>query len=404
MSVDLSSVNAKLRRAEEHAQAVKDEVRAWMDTNPYSVSKEPNADFTRYSLILHVSKEPLLERWGLMIGDSIHCLRCVLDHLVYAIAIHESGQNPPPDADSLQFPIADSADNFARDSRRRLKPLSNPVRAVIESLQPYNRPHPDLPPLRRRLTGVESLQPRLYGRNPQSGGSKEDAMNLLNADTIQFDITVSIDTQGGLRFEKPVELNSPQPDIESVSMSGEGQLTCHLKVLAASENEAADKANLFANHLAGLLAYLYNVETKSVEVKSKQGSLSADAVLAKLMGPDSAEVLSRVIQRELPSPAPELLSMFRQARNEKSGAMRYLLLYRLLDYKRDLDAWIRAKKPNTAEVQDRNGKKVTIYTDLRNRIHARSKEILYPYSEITSRIGELEQLARQALDEVCQSQ
>lgn len=115
MPLDLSSVDAKWLRAQEHAQTVKNEVRSWMDTNPYSVTKESNVDFTRYSIVLHVTSEPQIERWGLMIGDSIHCLRCVLDHLIYAMAVYESGQDPPPGADGLQFPICDSSENFARD-------------------------------------------------------------------------------------------------------------------------------------------------------------------------------------------------------------------------------------------------------------------------------------------------
>jgi hypothetical protein len=128
-----------------------------MDTTPYSVTKEPNSDFTRYSLILHVAKEPLTERWSLMIGDAIHCLRCVLDHLIYAIAIHESGQDPPPKGDALQFPICDSSNKFAGERERRLKTISSPVRAVIESLQPYNRPHPDLPPLLSLIRDFDNM-------------------------------------------------------------------------------------------------------------------------------------------------------------------------------------------------------------------------------------------------------
>jgi hypothetical protein len=45
-----------------------------------------------------------------MIGDCLPNLRCALDHLVYAIAIHESGQSPPPCEGSLAFPICDSPD------------------------------------------------------------------------------------------------------------------------------------------------------------------------------------------------------------------------------------------------------------------------------------------------------
>ena len=34
--------------------------------------------------------------WGLIFGDGVHCLRSALDHTVYAVAVKESGTDPPP--------------------------------------------------------------------------------------------------------------------------------------------------------------------------------------------------------------------------------------------------------------------------------------------------------------------
>jgi hypothetical protein len=84
-----------------------------------------------------------------MISDSIHSLRCCLDYLVYAIACHEALPNPPSYEGKLQFPITENKPNFddAVICRRQLGTISDPIRAAIERYQPYNRPHPDLPPL-----------------------------------------------------------------------------------------------------------------------------------------------------------------------------------------------------------------------------------------------------------------
>lgn len=99
--------------------------------------------------------------------------------------------------------------------------------------------------------------------------------------------------------------------------------------------------------------------------------------------------------------------MYRQAWNEVSVGTRYLLMYRLLEYYKgsqsDIDAWIKGKRSHVDEVEVRGGKSVSIYTDLRNRVHPRATETLYPYSEITKRIGELEELAKKALDEASKS-
>jgi hypothetical protein len=148
VSVDLDSMWAKLDRSREHAQTIKDEASSWFDKYPYSCSVKPNDDYTRYGIIVNIKSDPPVKRWSLMFADSIHNLRCALDYLIYAIAIHESGgQDPPPNADALQFPICDSNSSFANsNTQRRIKTLSDPVRAAIEAMQPYNRPHHQLPP------------------------------------------------------------------------------------------------------------------------------------------------------------------------------------------------------------------------------------------------------------------
>jgi hypothetical protein len=149
VNLDLTDVLAKLTRSQEHAQSVKNEVRAWMDRHPYSLTKQANADYTRYSLFLRENEPPPLRRWTLIIGDSIHNLRCTLDYLVYAVAVHQAGgASPPPYDRCLAFPITDCGDDFDKAVERRLLgSISDPVKAVFKLLQPYNRPHPTLPPL-----------------------------------------------------------------------------------------------------------------------------------------------------------------------------------------------------------------------------------------------------------------
>src|SRR5947209_3565314 len=121
---------AKLERAREHAQTIKDESGAWFHKYSYTISHKPNDEFTRYSIILNFPACPPFQRWSLLFADSIHNLRCALDHLIYAIAVHESGgQDPPPNADALQFPVCDSAANFNRPNvQRRISTLSLDVR------------------------------------------------------------------------------------------------------------------------------------------------------------------------------------------------------------------------------------------------------------------------------------
>ena len=149
MALDLKSVKAKLAHSAKHAQALRKEISTWGERNPYSIMTEANADSTRYAVIVRVNEPPALYEWSLIVGDYIHALRCCLDHLVYAIACHEASPNRPTHEGKLQFPIVGSREDFddAVICRKQLGSISDPVRAIIEAYQPYNRPHPDLPPL-----------------------------------------------------------------------------------------------------------------------------------------------------------------------------------------------------------------------------------------------------------------
>ena len=162
MSLDLSSVNAKLAWAEEHANALRAEVREWTHSNPIETirdgEKRGNSAMVRF--IAKFVKQPPLERWGLMFGDFIHNTRSALDHFVYAIAHHESGEIPLPDRAQkrLGFPICDSPAEW-RSRCFIIDPLVPATRVRIEGVQPYHRPQihalPKLLALLRDFSNVD---------------------------------------------------------------------------------------------------------------------------------------------------------------------------------------------------------------------------------------------------------
>ncbi len=153
----IDSVLTRIRHAEENLDALQNQVKSWMSENPYSVIDQTNADFTWYSIVLRIKKEPPLGKWSLIASDIVHSLRCARDYLVYAIAVYESGQEVPSDERLLMFPICDSSTQFGEQDRRRLKTLSQPVRSAIESLQPYNRPHEVFFPLLSILRDFDDI-------------------------------------------------------------------------------------------------------------------------------------------------------------------------------------------------------------------------------------------------------
>ena len=184
MALDLTSVRAKLAHSAKHAQSVRNEVAAWMERNPYSVLQKVNADSTRYAIVVRLNEPPPLHEWSLMIADCIYSLRCCLDHLVYAIACHESFPKPPRHEGRLQFPIAKDRADFddAVICRKQLGTISDPVRAAIEFYQPYNRPHPNLPPLLSILRELSNRDKhKLLSLAVESVVAAEIGMDLSNA-------------------------------------------------------------------------------------------------------------------------------------------------------------------------------------------------------------------------------
>jgi hypothetical protein len=137
----IDSALIRIRHAEECFGTLQNQVKSWMNQNPYSLVEKTNTDLTRYSIVLRVENEPPLPKWSLIASDIVHSLRSALDHYVYAIARYESGQEIPPGDSSLMFPICDTSEKFREQDRRRLKTLSQPTRTALESVQPYNRPH-----------------------------------------------------------------------------------------------------------------------------------------------------------------------------------------------------------------------------------------------------------------------
>lgn len=147
---DFASARAKIGRSEDHFNTLKNEIKAWVDGNPYRLLKHHNADFTRFWATVKVLNEPPCERWSLIASDAFHNLRCALDHLMFAIAIFRTGMNPPPDPRKWSFPIRDTPRSFNEAIGRfgELQPLEL---RIIERFQPYNRPYSGLIPLLKML-------------------------------------------------------------------------------------------------------------------------------------------------------------------------------------------------------------------------------------------------------------
>lgn len=155
----LWSAEAKFRNGSDYLTRLRSKVVGWLKDDVGSVGVEQSADATEHALVLALATLPPTEDWSLLIGDVLHNLRASLDHAVYALAVARNRSDPPPFAEDLAFPIADTSTKFTDAlARHRLGDLAlDPgIRAAIEGLQPYSRTDPAHIPLLTILRELEN--------------------------------------------------------------------------------------------------------------------------------------------------------------------------------------------------------------------------------------------------------
>jgi hypothetical protein len=145
---DYTSVDAKFARAAEHLERFEGELSAWYKTNPLGMVPKPNPDGVSEDLFLHVSN-PLPPALPALLGDCIHNSRCVLDHLVMALAV-DNGMNPgnkttsfPISPDFVSYHGYEKGETPVRPNRwngaYQVRKLRTAAKAFIEGSQPYHR-------------------------------------------------------------------------------------------------------------------------------------------------------------------------------------------------------------------------------------------------------------------------
>lgn len=142
MTPSLAGILSKVRHAREHRDALDRYIsETFTDeaNRPVIGAKfEPESgDYVKY-----VSRmpdlEPFLLEVGLRVGDTVHDLRSALDHLMIQLALLHKPGLTPKQARSIQFPIADTPDDFAKQRRHYLRHIDHAHRTVFESFQPYD--------------------------------------------------------------------------------------------------------------------------------------------------------------------------------------------------------------------------------------------------------------------------
>lgn len=158
-SLNLDSCWARFGRAEEHSKTLHTSLDDWFKSGAYGFAHQANAERTRFSLVARLLRPPDLVQWSLILCDALAGFRCSLDHLIWAIALKQDVLSlpDPPKENFIAFPIGDSDHKFRSAAGKNIKGFSPAVWAAVESMQPYNRKHPTLPPLLGILQDVDNV-------------------------------------------------------------------------------------------------------------------------------------------------------------------------------------------------------------------------------------------------------
>ena len=230
---------------------------------------------------------------------------------------------------------------------------------------------------------------------------------------IRFHLTSKLKLGETLSFSSPsgaqVALNSASDDNLSVQI-----------VLEADDSTAAkEMAEIELDRISNLLSYFHNVPLErssirgmsSVQVDAEgkhitvgEAMICLDGILSvvKPLVPKSAEELRHHLEKEYPVCFEDVISMWKEAISTESPTLKYILLYRLMEYmfKNDteaLTASVIEKEPSVQILHDRQRGDVTIYTYLRDNVHPKTR--VFPHTEIKDALPKLQSLVKQFIEE-----
>lgn len=133
-------VGARLDRSVEHYKAFGAEWARHLDTNPHALSVEIDENGDGRIVFTRLKEPPT--RLSLILGEFLYELRAALDNTLYAVAILDSGLNPPPKASALEWPICASERAWQSHRARRLDHLSQEIQDALHAIQPFQAQHP----------------------------------------------------------------------------------------------------------------------------------------------------------------------------------------------------------------------------------------------------------------------
>lgn len=137
MGLSFDGPNLKVRGATENLQALKAEIAAFADSDPYRVSVKFEPDAGCHVMRLGVLKKPD-PIMGVRVGELVHNLRSALDQIAWQFARFEnSAKVCTKRRRHIYFPVCYSVEEFERFPLFDL--ISGAPKAIFGEFQPYQR-------------------------------------------------------------------------------------------------------------------------------------------------------------------------------------------------------------------------------------------------------------------------
>jgi hypothetical protein len=133
----LNRPRTRLDRAKMHSKQFGEVWNAFLkEEEPYYPIVTTN-DEGEGTIFIRASESFPGEQLSLHFGELLYQLRAALDSLIYEVAILDSGCDPPPSEEHLEFLIRSSEESF-KGAAWKIKPLTDQHRTMVESVQPYD--------------------------------------------------------------------------------------------------------------------------------------------------------------------------------------------------------------------------------------------------------------------------
>jgi hypothetical protein len=134
----------RLDHALGHCEALDNEVRMFMQRDPFAAIAENDRQQGRYVVRGKINERPPATV-GLIAGDAVHNVRAALDNLFWAFALR---YKDPPDNPRISFPIFKDRTRpkgpcWVNQGTNLLRSVARNVGQVVESVQPFIRTQAD---------------------------------------------------------------------------------------------------------------------------------------------------------------------------------------------------------------------------------------------------------------------